>query len=286
LPERPAGRATWLTVARPGVGPTPAYEQPRSQRRRGQGDVSRALASGEILAIRPPAGAGTAPPGLVVTGSARVVVLAGDSSVLFDGDPGARLPVPTGAALIVVHADGLTMPTYGLAGWHLHSTVAGLGPRVALGPGSVLARGTGGAGPVGRADGVSWTTATDLLRGSAWTRTHFAVPAPVVAVLVETTMDSQAPAVDLGHQPLQPIASAHGRGIAAHAFVGPGKERLAVRVAPRAGQRIVAVLGGTAEATDVALALVTTGAEAVTASMPAATGAGCVVAWVDQLEER
>ena len=60
---------------------------------------------------------------------------------------------------------------------------------------------------------------------------------------------------------------------------------------PREGQRIVAVLGGTAEATDVALALVKNGAEAITARWPAVAnhgvdGDGCVVAWVNQLEER
>jgi large repetitive protein len=238
--------------------------------------------------VDPDDGAGR--PTLTLNGQARVAILRGDGSVALDAVTTDTLALPPGTALVAAQADGTTDTGDGLAGWHVRTRLSGLGSHCALGPGCVIT-----ADGIPNVNGVTWSTAGELLAGAAAVRTRFSGPVRTVAVVLETGAADRLDGLDLelrgahrarlregADQPPNVVLSG-GQAVLIYA-VEPDPEEPAVEVRVRAGGdwQITGILGGDLDVEALSSVIRSRGVAAAAGRLLAGTGAGCRLAWGDR----
>lgn len=256
--------------------------------------AARRLGAGELVVLTMPDAAvdpvgADGRPTLTVDGSARVAILCGDGSVALDAVATTAVPLPPGAALVAVQADG-SIDTAGdgggLAGWHVQTRVCGLGSHAALGPGCVVTM--DGAPNV---TGVAWTTAGELLAGAAAARTRFSRPVRTVAVVLAAGAADRLDGVDLELRGADRARDANGVELAPLAVLSGGQAVLVYAVEPRpkaavevrvrsgGDWRVTGVLGGALDRDALSTVVTTHGVTGATGRLLAGTGAraGCRV---------
>ncbi len=255
---------------------------------------ARTLGSGDIVALHLPdhgADVDESRPTLDLHGSARLVCLRGDGTVLRDAVNTGAQDVPAGSELVVVQADGTLEPVDGLAGWHTRARVAAVGSGTGIAAGCVL--------DVEQPDvqrGVAWTTAGDLIRGALAVTTRFALPVTVVVVIVEVDDPERVGDLGLdllgavravaGGAPVEPALLMNGtQSIAVYPVVPQGDDvGVTVRVTAGGGWRVTGILGGTSSVTETVASLRRHGVVASTGRLLAVQGAGCRPEWVPAAE--
>jgi hypothetical protein len=258
-------------------------------------DDAPTLGSGDIVALQLPdhgADVSEARPTLDLHGTARLVCLRGDGTVLRDAVVDGIQAIPAGSELVVVQADG-ALDTDGLAGWHTRARVAGVGSGTGVACGCVL--------DVEQPDvqrGVTWTTAGELIRGAVAVTTRFSRPVTTVAVMVE--VDDPERVGDLGLELLgasrtvsggvqvEPSLLVNGtQSIAVYPVVpdpeGPG---VTVRVTAGGGWRVTGILGGTDSVATTVASLRRHGVVASTGRLLAVAGPGCRPEWQAAVEPK
>jgi hypothetical protein len=231
-------------------------------------------------------------PALHVDGRARVVLLQGSGSVLFDGDvDNGDVVIPPGTALIAVQADGRVDGGDGLAGWHARSRVVRLGSHSAIGDGCVITV----DGSTSAAGGLSWLDAGQLVAGAAATITRFAVAVRTLAIALTGDDDVRLEpmALELGGahlatapdgSTLDPIVVHIGAtsvliySIVA-ADVGNVAAPVVVRVRSGSDWAVTAVLGGTSDPEALAALIARRGLVALGAKLLATEGPGSMLTW-------
>jgi hypothetical protein len=251
------------------------------------------LAAGEIAVLELPNARAdteeTGRPSLVVTGPARVVMIAADGDVVAEVDSvdQAEIVVPVGTDTIAVAAGPVADAGRPLRGWHAGLAVPYVGWGTAMLPGA-SARFQGARAGRGRERLASgWVTAAELAADVSVIVTRFSAPAATVAVLVEgIAVDPASLGVALvggrfggGDEPDGPVAVVAGLRTALLyrvAVDGP----FGVTVTVPDGGRLAAVLAGSDPLETVAATLVEVGVEAL---VPAAAASGperVQVTWV------
>jgi len=259
-------------------------------------DETPTLGSGDIVALQLPdhaADLSEARPVLDLHGTARLVCLRGDGTVLRDDVASGAQLVPAGSELVVVQADGSLDTLDGLAGWHTRARVAAVGSGTGIAAGCVL--------DVEQPDvhrGVTWTTAGDLVRGALAVTTRFSRPVTVVAVVVEVDDPERvgdlglelvgASRVNSGGVPVEATLLVNGtQSIAVYPVQpdpqGPG---VTVRVTAGGGWRVTGILGGSGTVSETVATLRRHGVVAATGRLLAVTGAGCRPEWVPAVEPK
>lgn len=252
-------------------------------------DEGRMLASGEVVVLALPDASvdvGDERPQLIVDGQARVTVLRGDGEVAVDAVV-RELPVPAGAALVAVQADGSTGSGDGLAGWHLRSRVCSLGSHAALAAGCVI---TADGGPT--VQGAVWVTAAELLAGAAATKTWFSHSIQAVAVVVEEGSGDRLESVELditgtrravdaeGNE-MPPIVLLSGdQAVLIYPLQG-GREPVAVQIRSGGDWQVTGVLGGDRGVEALSQAIVRDGVVAAAGRLLSAAGNGCRMSWIE-----
>ena len=259
-------------------------------------DDAPTLGSGDIVALQLPdhgADVSEARPTVDLHGTARLVCLRGDGTVLRDAVVNGVQAIPAGCELVVVQADGTLDTSDGLSGWHTRARVAAVGSGTGIAAGCVL--------DVEQPDvqrGVTWTTAGDLIRGALAVTTRFSELVTVVAVVVE--VDDPERVGDLGLELLgatravaggvqvEPSLLVNGtQSIAVYPVVpdsdSPG---VTVRVTAGGGWRVTGILGGTASASETVASLRRHGVVASTGRLLAVAGAGCRPEWLPAVEQK
>lgn len=247
------------------------------------------LASGEVVVLALPDASvdvGDERPQLIVDGQARVTVLRGDGEVAVDAVV-RELPVPAGAALVAVQADGSTGSGDGLAGWHLRSRVCSLGSHAALAAGCVI---TADGGPT--VQGAVWVTAAELLAGAAATKTWFSHSIQAVAVVVEEGSGDRLESVELditgtrravdaeGNE-MPPIVLLSGdQAVLIYPLQG-GREPVAVQIRSGGDWQVTGVLGGDRGVEALSQAIVRDGVVAAAGRLLSAAGNGCRMSWIE-----
>jgi large repetitive protein len=260
--------------------------------------TGRRLDSGELVVLALPDASVDVPPTrsgprpvLVVDGQARVTVLRGDGEVVVDTTTTDRLPLPAGAALVAVQADGLVDDGDGVAGWHIRSRVCSLGSHAALAAGCVL---TADGGPTTR--GATWLTAGELLADAAAVRTRFARPVRAVAIVVEEGDADRVDAVSLDLSGTRRATDANGDEQPPTVLLSgdqavlvypvepqePGKRPATVRVRAGGDWRVTGVLGAEQGVGELTRQVVRNGVVAAGGRLLAGTGKGCRISWDDQ----
>ncbi|MEQ4208789.1 DUF6603 domain-containing protein [Actinopolymorpha sp. B9G3] len=260
--------------------------------------TGRPLASGELIVLAlpdasvdvPRSGSGPRPM-LVVDGQARVTILRGDGSVVVDTTTTDRLPLPAGAALVAVQADGLVDDGDGVAGWHIRSRVCALGSHAALAAGCVLAA---DGGPTTR--GATWLTSGELLAAAAAVCTRFARPVRAVAIVVEEGDADRVDAVSLDLSGARRATDANGDEEPPTVLLSgdqavlvypvepdePGKRPVTVRVRAGGDWQVTGVLGAEHGVDELTRQVVRNGVVAAGGRLLAGTGKGCRISWDDQ----
>ena len=248
------------------------------------------LAPGDVVVLHCPdhaADVAARRPTLDLGGTARVVCLRGDGTVLLDDVRTDAVPVPTGSELVLVQADGTLDDPDGLEGWHTRSRVAAVGFGTAVGPGCVLDI------EAGTSDlQVTWTTAGEVVRGAGAATTRFSRPVTALAVVIESDdpervgelgleLSGATRATDATGAPVEPALLMNGQqSTSVYPVVPEGDgEPVAVRVVAGAGWRVTGVLGATGGVDDVAAAIRRYGVAAAAARMLASAGPGCAPVW-------
>ncbi|MBV1856283.1 DUF6603 domain-containing protein [Catellatospora tritici] len=285
----PLGRVS-AHAAVPHVPAQPAgRESPPAQAQAG----GQVIGSGDLVVLTfPDASTATGGGTLNVSGRARVAILNGGGDVLADADAHGPVPVPATAALVAVQADGTTTVAEGLAGWHSRSRLCALGGHAALAAGCVL---TSDGLPTG--SGIRWSTAADLLDGTAASLTRFSGPVRTVAIAVEAADAERLDGLALqltgalrardarGELPPTVVHSG-GQSVLLYA-VEPGSGPVGVRVRAGGDWRVTGVLGSGRAPAAIAAILVRHGLVAATARLLTTGGDGCRITWtaLDQQQE-
>ena len=155
------------------------------------------LAAGDIVILQSPDAAADGDeqhrPLLEIAGAARVVMLRGDGSPVFDaivGPPvggasrsGRRVTVAPHTRFIAVHASPAAARADELVGWTASTRVACVAAGSAIASGCVIDVERDGAGsPVG------WARAGDVVRGASIITTQFAAPPTTITVVLSGTL--------------------------------------------------------------------------------------------------
>ncbi|MEQ7128683.1 DUF6603 domain-containing protein [Actinopolymorpha sp. B11F2] len=260
--------------------------------------TGRPLDSGELIVLALPDASVDVPRGrsgprpvLAVDGQARVTVLRGDGEVVVDTTTTDRLPLPAGAALVAVQADGVVDDGDGVAGWHIRSRVCSLGSHAALAAGCVL---TADGGPATR--GATWLTAGELLAAAAAVRTRFARPVRAVAIVVEEGDADRVDAVSLDLSGARRATYANGDEQPPTVLLSgdqaalvypvepeePGKRPVTVRVRAGGDWQVTGVLGAEHGVDELTRQVVRNGVVAAGGRLLAGTAKGCRISWDDQ----
>ncbi|MBA2952942.1 hypothetical protein GON03_23220 [Nocardioides sp. MAH-18] len=252
------------------------------------------LGSGDIVALQLPdhgADVSADRPALDLGGTARLVCLRGDGTVLRDAVVSGTQEVPAGSELVVIQADGVVGALDGLAGWHTRSRVAAVGSGTGIAAGCVL--------DVEQPEtqrGVTWTTAGELTRGAVSVTTRFSEPVSLVVVVVE--VDDPERVGDLGLELIGATRATSGgvqveatllvngtQSVAVYPVVADQRDAgVTVRVVAGGGWRVTGILGGTAGVTDTVAALRRRGVAGSAGRLLSADGAGCRPVWVSAVE--
>jgi large repetitive protein len=243
---------------------------------------STPIQPGDVVVLHAPDAAadtdGERRPYVDLDGPARVVMLRGDGSPMFDGIQTGRVAVPAHARLIAVQA-GRSGAGDGFAGWHTTSRLASIGANTAIGPSCQVMVERGNVGPV-----IGWIRGGDLVRDAAVITTRFAVPVTVIALVLADATPDRVDDIGLHLTGGTIVADATGRSIPPAVVLSGSTAVLVYRVVPDPGRNIAVsvrsggswslagVLGGNAAADDVIALASTGGPEALSARLLAPTG--------------
>lgn len=248
------------------------------------------LAAGDVIALDLPDHSidlGERRPSLTVTGSARVVSVAGNGRVLADAVHTGQVVVPPGTALLGVQADGDCEPDEGLAGWHARSQVAAIGGGAALAAGCTLTTATSEP-----ATGVGWTAADRLVEEATEVVTTFAFPVTTLALVIDADGEDVGPMdlrlvgaerrTDTDGRAVDPQVIVNGdQTVAVYDVVPETGSPTVVAVALGGGWRLTGVLGSRRARREVVDAMLRHGVVGATARLQSVGGPGATVTWSD-----